>query len=456
MNGSLTVYLTLALVLLVCSCQHGEDPTTASPEIPPEFSHFLESIARLQHGASVDLDGDGKLDASSTVDADGTFHLLFDADGDGTPEYGSDERPDGSGSSWTDRDQDHVREWEESHVVAPSPVEITLEDEDGDGRKETRVTEAFDEARGTLHVVVERDATGGGSFSVVSDTLTSDEQRQGSDKCAGFAGFPTNVGDPAIHVAGVSIPFDGGGGRCTEKAAKRLLRALVCALFPGEDCLRHMQSPFAGEILKTFATKKVTIGCSLDCVDTRGVMRARTGQMNINAGYLLVDDDGEVCQTMLHELIHWAGARHKDAEGAGDDATDRIYACARYCGGCRDDATPNLDCARCAGLNALAKEECGTKTEQEVGMSCPSYALCHGGIFTNRPGETCEFAVTKYCDDSDTAEVPEFVCVKDCPSDAQRCNDMPCESSPPTSCTKPPAADRTDLGSCGMPPPACR
>jgi hypothetical protein len=49
-----------------------------------------------------------------------------------------------------------------------------------------------------------------------------------------------------------------------------------------------------------------------------------------------LDADGK-CNTMLHELLHWAGDQgssdHNDPNGRGDDD---VYSCGRYCGNCSD------------------------------------------------------------------------------------------------------------------------
>jgi hypothetical protein len=445
----------LASMLLLTGCSDPASMPQAS-DIPAELSQFMAAITRLQHGASVDLNGDGRDEASSTLDVEGTLHFVLDPDLDGTPEYGSEERVDGSGLAWIDADHDGVREWERSRAAAPSLVETTLEDQDHDGRRETRTTETFDPAADTVRVVVERDAAGTGSFSLISDTVRPAAQAQAQSKqlCKHDDFLPS--GGTTIRVGPVTIPIDGGGGRCTQEEAKRLMRALVCAIFGGEDCLEHVNPRLAGQIITALvANRSLTIGCALDPQDCDydGITRPKQKLVNFNPRSLRRDTDGELCALVLHEMIHWAGSGHR--EETGNNHTDDVYSCARYCGGCRDDQTPNVDCARCAGNDFTVKEECGLKTDQEVG-TCPTNALCHGGLGTNLPGETCEVAVTKYCDDMPVLDDPEFVCVKQCPANAQRCNDKPCVSSPPDSCRNLPVADRTSLGSCGAPPPACR
>lgn len=48
-------------------------------------------------------------------------------------------------------------------------------------------------------------------------------------ECNGMQGFPKDTSEPRKRVHGYSIPYGGGGGRCTEKEAEKIARAVECA-----------------------------------------------------------------------------------------------------------------------------------------------------------------------------------------------------------------------------------
>jgi hypothetical protein len=189
-----TWFAGLCALLLGCQSKSG-------PDTPADLADLIGQLATLQQGGQVDLDGDGTNETSSSVNGDGTIHVEIDFNGDGKPEYSGDEGSDGSGSAWIDRDEDGKHEWEESDQAGPPLVWVTLDDLDGDGRLETRTTQTIDPSAGTNHVLVERDASGTGSFATISDDTFPEDEFQSVSDCDPVAGFPTNtVGRSSIST----------------------------------------------------------------------------------------------------------------------------------------------------------------------------------------------------------------------------------------------------------------
>jgi len=429
--------------------QAGQGGNGPSPDnsLPAELHDLAKKLDQLALGANVDLDGDGAADAVSILDEAGVFRIQLDADEDGNPELESEQWPDGSERRWEDDDGDGLHDLEQTYEVEPMRILTSLIDTDADGRVETRITERYDDEAGTAHVIEELIGLDGSITKVSERTKPSDDLQGagGTKKCTGFEGFPMRTGGPALRLGALLIPYDGGGGRCSKAEADRLASALACSLSRGKKCLDEMRRALATGIIPRLASphRKITVGCSAHCVDPNhgdviGIYSRGRSRMNFNAGHLLVDTDEEICSVMLHELIHAGG--HSHAEESGRNQTDEIYSCARYCGGCRAAAEPNLDCARCASKPKL-KETCGLKEKRQT-TPCPALDLCHGGIGINAHGVDCEASAYYYCDDSLAWLDTSFLCVKTCPPHAPR--------SPEASCQNTSLQD-----SCSSAPPEC-
>ena len=425
--------------------------TSVIDQLSPEAQRYFQELAKLQAGEAADLDGDGTPEAKLTKNATGGRRLEVDWNGDGTPEYVSDKEPGKSGSLTVDANEDGQIDVKIQGTVGP--LARTIErDTNFNGKMDRRWRETYDVGAGTVRLVIESDPEEDGTFTQLSDTTLPVSLAQGT-KCDGQAGFPSNRGDPADSVGAMRIPTDGGGGRCTAAQAKRIAKALGCAVGKGLLCLTATNRELADQLTEQLADGSLVVGCGNTCSGSDANTEHYpswspfTPRMNLNDSHVSGMTDDELCSVVLHELLHWAG---QGLDPNHDQGTDRLYACGRYCGGCttRGPAgafkSKNVDCAVCAST-ADKKKQCGTK-EKLANMPCPpAYTLCHKS-FTNAACEVCKGWRFEACDDTALPDPPQtFKCCETCPSGFTM-NDKPCAGG---------ATTQNDQCGGGTKPPFC-
>jgi hypothetical protein len=150
-----------------------------------------------------------------------------------------------------------------------------------------------------------------------------------------------------------------------------------------------------GKIANTF---------SWQCPFGPGCALFQNSTTNINAAEFNALDSSGQCNSMLHELLHWAG--NPGVAGHDLSANDEIYSCGRYCGKCSHAlrGTPNnssVDCARCAD-SPTRKAVCGAAFEfPTVACTLPAYAYgCTDGIGGTLSCQKCTEVDFCYCDET--------------------------------------------------------
>lgn len=450
------------LTRCIAPCQPISDPDNVFSELSGATQRFLLAAHRATRGLEADLDGDGIADIEATLTGD-VLHLRRDADGDGRPEYRSESDPEGNVRETLDGDSDGRPEETIIVEAGAPPRRILTRDTDLDGTLDRRETLTYDVAAKTVRVVVGTDPEGDGTFATVADVVAPIAREAGREKCDGGDGFPLAPSTRSRFRAGtygnisVVCSEDGSGGTCTRERAKRVVKALDCALDTGRRCLEKVNRSLHYRLFRTVARETLFFACGNTCAGKDAttstwvpVPGLRDGKTNLNPSHLDAMSDDELCALVLHEMLHWVG------EGTGDPTAheqghDRTYSCGRYCGRCTSRGPspaahglptgPNADCARCAGTEA-EKRRCGTK-RQEIDIPCPAYNLCHAGLAGSVACQTCRGLQELFCDDSLPASVePTFRCCQTCPS-GFRNTDKPC------------FGDGSNMLSCAQKPPDC-
>ncbi|MGC4121754.1 MAG: hypothetical protein QM765_45695 [Myxococcales bacterium] len=472
MNVSLRAVTCLAVFLSVLpSCSSGPSSPTdgglaaadAGPGqvLPPtpEVQALLEAAAKVKSGGLVDMDGDGREEFERTVEDGTATYWTVNASGDTI--FQMQINPDGTGGIASDDDADGnvevTREWTKSPLA-----QVISRDTDLDGRLETRTTETFDTAAGTVHIVVEKDPDGTGFTTTLDVTEPiSREAGGGTGGCNGADGFPEGDG-PSIQIgsSGMVIKTSGKGsdvdGRCSEAHGNRLAKAVQCALDKGAKCMAQTNSRLGSEFNAALAEGlDVDFACGNGCTPANTMMFCLPGtsfcwgkpKINVSPGTL--DDsnvsDGDLCNIMLHELLHALG---EGFEAEHNNGFDEIYSCGRYCGTCSkwgmgSPDSSNIDCLRCA-TSMAKKVQCGVRQKLEQGSCGDSgVGICHKGLACiSGSCESCSSIVTRLCDNATVTS--SFHCCAACPSNCNGSNDFPCSGTPNLDDT------------CNSPPPACK
>ena len=431
-------------------CDAVPDPDNVLLTVSADTQHVILEADKARRGQPADSDGDGTPDLFTTDLGGGALLVSTDANGDGHPEYLEQRDALGNDTIVIDADSDGRPEQQIAFTVGPPPVRVTTQDTDLDGTVDRRETATYDPDAGTVHVIVEVDPENDGSFVTISDTTDPIARDAGkAAKCDGSQGFPIAPSfGSSLHfgTAGdISVPYnsDGSGGRCTKARAQRIVKAVDCALDHGFKCLENTNDALSKRLFSTMTRETLYFGCGNSCAGTDAttipwlaIPGFRDGKINFNPNDLDAMSDDELCGVTLHEMLHWAGEGLNDPADH-DKGFDRTYSCGRYCGYCNSRgpdpaasgqiASPNADCARCAGTEA-EKSRCGIKKDAVV-IDCPQLSLCHAGLAGNVACTACEGLQPLFCDGSKPSLLdPQFLCCDTCPS-GYRNTDVPCPKS---------------------------
>jgi hypothetical protein len=426
------------------------DPEWAG--VSPGTSAFLSQLARAWRGDPADLDGDGVAEVTSALLPDGTRRWEPAAAGGAGPAWFV-EKNNTTGKTTIGLDLLPAAGFEVVEVFdRTTRTRVETGDRDGSGKPERRRTMRFDETFTTVEIVHEADAMESGTFVEVERTTAPASWDQGT--CSGTSNFPTIYPYPLLNrspetvadAPGVKIMSNNGASYdCTPMEAKKVADAFDCAIKRARACLPAANARLAQKFTPMAIANQgsLYVGCNNPCA---GVLATTKGSvMNLSNAALNAAMPDEACSLIMHEMLHWEG----EPGGAAHDANanDATYSCARYCANCTNygkgaPGSPNVDCARC-GETEAEKRRCGVQLV-EVDVTCPTLALCHGGIGVNLACSTCKGVKESDCDMKPLSTAPTFSCCATCPAEAPRNTDKPC-----------PGAPMPGPGTCAGKPPAC-
>ncbi|WP_146209698.1 hypothetical protein [Vitiosangium sp. GDMCC 1.1324] len=428
----------------------------------PQTIKLFEEYAKASRGEAADLDGDGVPETTSVRMPDGGMRWEFAPLKDGRLHGIMEMSPRGDVLTWIDTDGDgHIERREE--VTLNGKLRVLWRDTNGDGRLEERRTETEEE--NSTKVVIEIDPTGNGNFALSTEYSlplalpATYEECKKNDFMTGD--FP-KLGDQDVEPRDIKfestpvVTIIGGAakGSCNDYEISSVVAAVECALGlqserKGLKCLKATNSSMADHFRFSLLKKRIKIACGLNCdgvgATTLG-SRTSAPYINLNSRYFWETDSADAnCETIFHELLHASGVATTGVNHNDGDPRDQVYACSLYCSGCRTDTavspqpTANENCARCAG-SPEEKRKCGIE-KKLAHVACPSAAICHGGILTNKACEKCKGVVEQDCAGQPLGSAGDFYCCETCPATANRSNDIPCTSTPtlPNGCNvKPP------------------
>jgi hypothetical protein len=423
--------------------------------VDAEVQAILAQLQAAGAGMPADVDGDGTPDYTTTHRPDGSTETQIDIDQDGNPEFDSVVDTQGNVTTTIDSNSDGVADEETTYAVGPPPTQVRFVDTDFDGLMDHRETVTYAVASGMLEVQEATSAAEDGNYAVDSDTMDSISAAQANGAgCDGQQGFPGSTGGSSAGLSGVgvSIPTDGGGGRCSSAEAQKLVDAYACAMDQGIHCLMSTNRGLALKLFSALAHQSLVVGCGNPCsgedaATQRGIAwipGLGAGHTNFNPNFVDSGSAADLCTVALHEALHWIG---EGFEPGHDNGTDRVYGCGRYCGGCTmrgpGFVSSNVDCAACADTPD-AKQACGTK-QKLVSAPGTGTGLCHMGLACIAADCTDPRGIeTDTCDGQPIpGQTPSFYCCATCPSTCNASNDLPCSGNP------------TLADSCSTPPPAC-
>jgi len=436
-------------------------PATTTPAPTAASAGAARAAARtLRTGGDADFDGDGKLDATTTIDGETRTTIYYGSPGkarltvvvradrvdlqgdfneDGTVDFkhsGSTVGGVRTQTSTWDTDFDGAVDETETLTITGElgrgqPVTVTA-------RHERRV---YDEATGEITTRVSERSDNGIYAHGGVDHL---------------AGFPTgsdrlglDLAHPNINVYEQSA---GNPNGCNEEQQQQLRDALA-GLDKQIDCVASANTTAAAALRHAVDSRNIDLGC----------VPSSSNYGAADLGPLLGEPDGDrtyrvniapttfgtpgFSETFLHELMHVSGYAHLDADEEASK-TDRVNSCASHCSGCikdnRPSETPGRDCARCSEPGK--KEVCGIKKGKVRSRAChrDHLAACLSGAYmTAVDCEVCLRGATRLCDDTPVGEDGMPLCCERCPSGTKE--NLECTELP-----------EWRINTCFDKPPACR
>ncbi|MFT3926624.1 MAG: hypothetical protein QM778_29035 [Myxococcales bacterium] len=401
-------------------------------ELVPVPQALIDAIAAAANGGDVDLDADGVTDLSVTVEADRRVVKVMVGDKvlllvtryfNGTTEKSGDFNLDGA--------EDYT---ELELTTAELFSRQTTQDRNYDGTVDFHETYEINIANRTTHTL--REVLKGQAFEVEVEGTNDTGSINAGNGCSGDYPLEDSAHLTEVEVVGelriVQCKYENSAGcvvntpkgACTKAQVNRILSELT-TMFHDEidelkpvqevgidessvvECLRKRQAPFLEGLINNLANGKGAkgakgnfngsrIACGVTCSadsdvrslgNTDSVERER---VNVN----MDQDNGELRDTLLHELLHSAGydgpPGHNDADGNQDDA---IYACSRWCTGRSLKSTgadgeshydmegmlDMDDCFKCSGTKATREECCFDKVTCSNGCcdhACEADGTC--------------------------------------------------------------------------------
>ena len=422
-------------------------------DVSPGTAAFLSQLARAWRGEPADLDGDGVAEVTSTVLADGTRRWEGDPSRSGRPEWYV-EKNNAAGKTTMGVDLlPAVAGFEVVEVFdRATRTRVETRDRDGSGKAERRRIMRFNEMFTSVEIVHEADVMESGTFVEGERSMAPAAWDQGS--CDGTSNFPTLYPYPLLDRAPETVA-DAPGVRimqgnnaaydCNAMEAKKVAAAFDCAIQRARACLPDANARLAKKFTPTAIANQgsLYVGCGNPCGDRLATTKGSV--MNLSNAAVNGAMPNDLCSLIMHEMMHWEG----EPGGAAHDnaASDAVYSCARYCANCSNygkgaPGSANVDCAR-RGETEAEKRRCGVQL-LEADVTCPTLALCHGGIGTNLACTMCKGVKEGDCDMKPFSTPPTFSCCAMCPAEAPRNTDKPC-----------PGAPMPGPGTCGSKPPAC-
>ncbi|MFO0560915.1 MAG: hypothetical protein U0269_23050 [Polyangiales bacterium] len=357
----------------------GATPSDASVDgESPRLRALTAARTAYERGdTQIDLDGDGRAEwvLEGRVGAGRPTRETIDSNNAGTPDMIWD-RTGPVHTFRLDRNRDGKPEFMiESRVATANPslyTHVVTEDTNGDNTVDLRRTFTPDPAQASVSVQVELD-DGSGRWTAGGWTTTTPNQQRRV-----VAHVPTS-----------------GAGACTPAQAAQIQTALDDALSKGADCLSKMDSTWALQFARKFATSNVRIDCAE--TDPTSCGWARIDEVGRN---WFGDDDvhvslgpasfGASCpalsQTLFHELMHFVLGAHPYGDGSADGA-DRVWGCEAAC---FSPSPTSIQCAQCLGTlngnsrcSGFANQSCAGMNVSTVckatGMVYPSAGACAAG-----------------------------------------------------------------------------
>ncbi|MFN0062838.1 MAG: hypothetical protein ACKVPX_10005 [Myxococcaceae bacterium] len=265
------------------------------------------------------------------------------------------------------------------------------------------------------------------------------------------------------------LDVDGIPGACSFTFASRWREAMRCAKEWVDYCLVQLNTGMTDAVRKVldghgdWRPLGVTCNLHFDGAECRSVAVTTTPGMFsrgslkrqvLDEQYLNALSDEALCSAALHEMFHWAGRGHSNP--TGNDGTDYIYACGRYCAACQAPERGMEDCLSCA-------ESQDTKAHCGIGVEVVVDGPPTSGTFDNTCGSNGTCTAYRYgrfmaCDKT---RLPSFLYPPDWPGNPQCCQNCTAPQGDAClgalqpgwyPCTDPPPLCRGDGNTCGIEP----
>lgn len=432
----------------------------AAPVPSPNRAAARAAEKTLHHGGDADFDGDGTIDARTTIDGETRTTVFYGEPGKVRLTRilrGDDVDLQGDFNGDGTIDFKHT-----GSTVAGVRTQRSTWDDDFDGVVDETETLTLTRAPGKPpHVAVRyerrvHDPETGETTTRVTER--TGDGIEGNGEVVHLAGFPTGGDrmqlDPdREHIRVVVQDADTPGG-CDETQRRQLAAALI-NLEDQIACLRSATTAVAEALRWTVAHRPVDIACAPSQTSDFGAaeLGSMYGSPDTHKGPYKMNIAPKTFalpgfyETFLHEYLHLSGYTHPDPDEEAAK-TDRINSCASYCSGCIKgnipSETPGRDCARCS--ESGRKQQCGIKKGKVRSRAChrDHLAACLAGEFkTPVDCEVCLRGAVRLCDDTPVGEDGMPLCCERCPAGTQE--NLECTSLP-----------EWRVNTCFEKPPACR
>lgn len=342
----------------------------ASDAESPALAAITAARAAYERGDTrIDLDGDGRAEwvLEGRVGTGRPTRETIDSNNAGTPDMVWD-RTGAVHTFRLDRNRDGRPEFMiESRVASANPslfTHVVTEDTNGDNTVDLRRTFTPDPEQALVSVQYEIDDGSGRWTAGGWTTTTANRQRRV------VASVPTS-----------------GAGACTPAQAAQIQTALDDALSKGVNCLSKMDSAWALQVARKFATSDVVIDCAetdpTSCgwarIDEVGKHWWNDDNVHVSLGPASFSAAcPALSQTLFHELMHFVLGAHPYGDGSADNA-DRVWGCEAAC---FSSNPTSIQCAQCLGtLNGNSRCSSGFSQQSCAGMNVSTVCKSSGMVY---------------------------------------------------------------------------
>ena len=409
----------------------------------PPSQQVRRAIETLVSGGDADFDGDGVVDATTTVEGDTVRTIYFGAPG--KPRLTIVTRGDAVDVEG-DFNEDGTPDFKHTGAtVGAVRTQTSTWDTNFDGVIDERETVTFTGELGSgkpIHRLSRYERPVYDATTHETTVKVSERVDDGIDSDGGrdlLAGFPTkgvpvvlDTNHPNIRIYEQTPATPNG---CSEAQVDRIAEALKDLVERQIGCLSEANTTAAAALGKTVASRKIEVACvesptEFGAAEVGPLLAGepeKAGAYRLNISPHTFDGPG-LGATFLHEMMHISGYTHTD-EMEESAKTDRVNSCASLCSKCvtggMPSMTPGQDCARCSEPGK--KRRCGVKKGREGTRNCHREHLAACIIGEGPKIVDCAFCqkrTERLCDGTLISQDDMPLCCERCPPDTR--NNLEC------------------------------